>query len=131
MERELREQIICCMMAAILLFMGMSVDAKAAKSSVYCGTTEENAYLSSVSYIVEDVVICTPGMLIKNNILVARVNTAPSVLKWNRMVPLIPILGTFLQYLFLYQKAESKEDAQLFLCRSLIIDYIHLKDSGE
>lgn len=36
-----------------------------------------------------------------------------------------------LLYRSIYQSSESKEDGQLFSCRSVIIDYIHQKDSGE
>ena len=129
MKQERRKQTICYIMAVILLFVGMSVDKTIAKSSFFSVDTPEKSYVCSVNYIIEDAVIVTPGMLIRNNILVFRRNTMPSVLKWNRIVSLI--LENFAQYLLGYENTESKEDAQLFLCRSIIVDYIHLKDSGE
>ena len=129
MRQERRKQMISCVMAVILFFVGMSVDKTMVKSSFFGVYTQEKNYLCSVNYITEDAVIVTPGMLIKNNILIFHENTISSTLKWNRIVPLI--LGNFGQYLFGYENTESKEDAQLFLCRSIIVDYIHLKDSGE
>lgn len=128
--RELRKRILCGIIAVIVLFMGMNIEKMMEQSSFFRASETKDTYLSSICYVAEDTVFCTPTMLIGNYMPAVRMNSVPSTWKWNRVVPLTSILSTFWQYRFLYQKAECKEDAQLFLCRSVIVDYIHNKDSG-
>lgn len=133
MNVEMREKMICCMLAAILFFWGISAGSTAMNSSFsrlanLTGTTNET--LCSVKYITEETSVCTPAMLSKS-IQMIRGNSARTMIRWQDRTVLLFLAGVFLQYLFYYQSAESKEDGQLFLCRSVIVDYIHLKDSGE
>ena len=127
------EKIICCVLAMILFFLGISVEVKNADASFL--HSENAAYstratISSTNHMEEETV-CTLNMLI-NGSEVLRSNMSNSMVRGSYQTCLsFFIVGAFLQYLFYYQSAESKEDGQLFLCRTVVVDYIHLKDSGE
>ena len=132
MKVEWKERIICCLLAVILCFMGMCVETTTISSSVSYAFSENESTLQPVSYIVEEAASCTPNMLSKTNNIFVRNNTANSSNRWNSKAALVVLLaGAFLQDLFYYQNAQGREDGQLFLCRSVAVDYIHLKDSGE
>lgn len=127
------DKFICCMLATILLFMGIGVAMSANNSSSLCTentTAFTDAVLSSVEYGIEEPTVCSLSML--NNSASIVQNSMTGMIRWqDRGILMFFIVGSFLQYLFYYQSAECKEDGQLFLCRSAVVDYIHLKDSGE
>ena len=121
---------ICYVLAIIVLFVGIG---NTTNSSFLHAENTECGVLASICAVeeVEDAPICTLSMLHGRSFF-QKLGAPDSMMRWqNRINHIFPIMQCFLQDLFCYQKAESKEDGQLFLCRSAIIDYIHLKDSGE
>lgn len=129
MVLKMRERVICCIVATILFFLGISVETTTVDSS-FLGTTE-SASMRSAEHIVNEADVCTPSMLTRGTTSIQR-SLTNSVSKWqSRTVLIFLFAGVSLQYLLCYQSAQSKEDGRLFLCRSMIVDYIHLKDSGE
>ena len=126
---KINEKVICCVLAAIMFFMGMCLETTEADSSFsYATKSISDVTICSVDYITDDVETCTLDMLNKNTVCI-RGNMASAVNKWqNRAVLLFFIAGSSLQYLFYYQSTECKEDGQLLLCRSVAINYIHQKD---
>lgn len=124
---------LCCFLAVILLFLGMSVEVKNTNSSFLCSKTViggSRVTISMTDYMEEEP-LCTLNML-TNGSEIFRSNISNSMVRGSHRARLLFfIVGSFLQYLFFYQSAESKEDGQLFLCRTVVVDYIHLKDSGE
>jgi len=134
MNIEQREKIVCYILAVVLCLWGMSVAGPTANSSFSRVLNEvgaASATLSSVEHIVEADVVCIPNFMNKNSGVV-RNNVSNSTIRWqDRGVLLFFVVGVFQQYLFYYQSAECKEDGRIFSCRTAIVDYIHLKDSGE
>lgn len=129
-----RVKLICCILASILWFLGFGVVLSTTESSFLfadnISSSTENT-IRSDEQVVGETRVCTLSML-HQNMEILRGNTIDSMTRWkNREFLLFLVVGWFLQYLFYYQSEESKEDGQLFLCRSAIVDYIHLKDSGE
>lgn len=146
-------RIICCVFAVILFFLGIGVEVTTTNSSFLCsqkaiGSTSTNnsesvantlhAMIYANRQIIEEAPVCTPSML-ENRTEFLRANRLMSTLRrHSRVFFLILIAGIFLQYLLgrltqvnSYQGTECKEDGQLFLCRTVVVDYIHRKDSGE
>jgi len=125
---EMKEKIICCVIATILIFIGMYVETPAIDSSFSNASKSTNASISSVNHIAEDVESCTVDML-RRSTSVLRGYMENSGSRWNDRANLIfLVVGLFLQYLLYYQSMECKEDGQLLLCRSVAINYIHHKD---
>lgn len=123
-----KQRIICCIIATILLFMGMCVETSATDSSFLCAKTSSKAVIRSASYIADEAETCTTDMLSRVNSSV-RSNASSTTARWQSRVILgVLFVGASLQYLLYYQSAECKEDGQLFLCRSVAVDYIHQKD---
>lgn len=133
MKVNVREKTICFILAIILFFLGMSVEISTADTSFSCSTNMKStteSVIRSANYVEEETV-CTLNML-GNGCDFLRANMSSTITKGQyRAILSFLIVGSFLQYLFYYQSAESKEDGQLFLCRTVVVDYIHLKDSGE
>lgn len=125
---------ICCLCATILLFLGMSVSGAIADSTflhVHNATSVSNAFLSSAEQYIQETSVCTVDML-SRSFQNASINRNASIGKGQHRLCLSAFhVANFMQYLFYYQSSELKEDGQLFNCRSLIVDYIHLRDSGE
>ncbi len=131
MNAEIKQKIICCVLATIIFLWGISVVVTTANSSFLSSINVKsttNTILCSTDHIMKESVVCIPSMLNKS---MDAIRSRAGGSWQNKSVYLFLVVGCFLQYLFYYQSAESKEDGQLFLCRSVIVDYIHLKDSGE
>jgi len=127
-------KLICCILALVLCFLGFGVTMSFTKSSFFCaqksGSVTETAIRLDED-VMEEICVCTISML-NQDMKYIRGNVVGLITRWqNRQFLLFFVAGWFLQYLFYYQSEECKEDGQLFLCRSAIVDYIHLKDSGE
>lgn len=127
-------KLICCILALVLCFLGFGVTMSITESSFLCaqksGIFTETTICSDED-IIEEICVCTVSMLYQGMESI-RGNVVGTITRWqNRQFLLLFVVGWFLQYLFYYQSEECKEDGQLFLCRSAIVDYIHLKDSGE
>ena len=128
-----QKRLVCYILVIALLFLGVSVGEKYADASFVYPENEisTTGTIMSASSYVEKEDVCTLNMLSGSN-SVLRSNFTDSMLRGSyRDILSLFIVGSFLQYLFYYQTAESKEDGQLFLCRTVVVDYIHLKDSGE
>lgn len=125
---------ICCILATILLFFGMSGDVSVTDSSFLCtsniaSTTETSIAATEIGIIVP--AVCTLNMLKGGSQAICSV-VGGAVFRWQNKVYFSAFfLTAYLLYRSIYQSTESKEDGQLFLCRSVIVDYIHQKDSGE
>lgn len=134
MRVNAREKTICFVLAIILLFLGMSVEMSAFDTSFSRTTNMEStteSMIRSVDPVVDGETVCTLNML-GNSSDFLRLHMPSSITKGQyRAILSFLTVGSFLQYLFYYQTAESKEDGQLFSCRTVVVDYIHLKDSGE
>lgn len=125
---------ICIVLAVACVFLGIGAAMPALDSASLCASNSEGAldsFLYSVNNTIEEPPVCTLTML-NHGADAIRGNMNGSFLRWQgRDVLLFLVVGCSLQYLFCYQSSESKEDGQLFSCRSLIVDYIHTRDSGE
>lgn len=131
MNAKMSRKILCCIVAVVLFILGISVEISAADSSFLDATnvtSTANQTLRSTEDIVEETPVCTPNML-QNSMNAIRGNMTSATRWQDRTMVLFLIVVSVLQFLF-YQSTEAKEDGQLFLCRSVIVDYIHLKDSG-
>ena len=127
------ERMICCFIATIFLLMGVSAVFSVSNSFSLRTNTDNTTvmYINSVQNEVQDEAICTLSML-ANNSKIIRESMSNSMMRGQyRFVLSFFLIASSVQYLFYYQSEESKEDGQLFSCRTLIVDYIHLKDSGE
>lgn len=132
MNVKVSGKIICCLIAVIVLFLGIGAEVSATDSSFSRAineTSTTNQTLRSTEGILDEAPICTLSML-QDGMRGIHGNMTSVMNRWqDRTIVLFLVVGSFLQFLF-YQSTESKEDGQLFLCRSVIVDYIHLKDSG-
>ena len=126
---KVNEKIICCILAIIMFLTGMCLDNIEIGSSFLCqNLTRQDTTLRSVDYILDDIGSCTLDMLNKGTISI-RGTVSNSVNKWkDKSVLYALVVRTDLQELFYYQSSECKEDAQLLLCRSVAVNYIHRKD---
>lgn len=126
-----KEKIICCIMAVILFFSGMCVDNSTADSSFLHASKETSSSIRSASYIADEIASCTTDMLGKGSSTI-RLTMGNQVSKGqSRTILIFSIVGAILQYLLYYQSSECREDGRLLLCRSVAVDYIHLKDGGK
>lgn len=127
-----KDKWISFILAMLICFLGIGVEMTTNNSSL---CTKNTADTSALSVYLEEDKLTEPLLgefFITNHNVNAKNFVSASNVRWqNRTYLLVLIVGSFLQYLFCYQSAECKEDGQLFLCRSAIVDYIHLKDSGE
>lgn len=126
---KINERIICCMLTAIMFFVGMCLEICETDSSFsYKDSMHLEEIVSCENYVVEDVEACTLDML-NQGFVSARSITVNSMSRWqSKAILLFLIVGEFLQYLFYYQSEECKEDGQLLLCRTVAVKYIHQMD---
>lgn len=134
-KMQLFRKLICMLIVIILFFRGIGVVSVTSGSSFSDSVNVSDIMsevLYAVDYVVEEPVVCIPAMLSKGFSFSSHIAVAGNTIRWqNREVLLFLVVGVFLQYLFSYQSAEGREDGQLFLCRKMIVDYIHRMDSGE
>lgn len=129
MVLEMKERIICCIIAAILFFLGIGMEPSVSNSSIL--RANESETIRSVEHIVNEAEVCPPSMLTNGATSIQRSLSIVGSRWQDRTLPIILFVGVCLQYLLCYQSEQCREDGQLFLCRSMVVDYIHLKDSGE
>ena len=103
------EKIICCIIAAILLFAGMCLELSEADSSFLCTSLKQaDAAFHSVDYLAQNTDSCTSEMIGKNNSMTAlRGDLGRNGIRWDRSVMLLAIVGAILQFL-LYLRSSSK-----------------------
>ena len=123
---------MCCLFAVILFFLGIAAEVFAVDSlplhAIFSDYSQSS--ISSTEEIVANDMVCTTNML-RSEIRVGRTVKTGGIYQWQgRTVAVLFVVGNFLQFLY-YQSSEGKEDGQLFACRTMIVDYIHLRDSGE
>ena len=129
-----KEKNICCFLAAIILFLGMSVDISGTDSSFLCNShivNTTNETLQSLSAGFSEPVACTLNMISAGAQTMRAVANGTTFRGQTKAQVTVFFVGAYFLYRSIYQSSESKEDGQLFLCRSIIVDYIHQKDSGE
>ena len=133
MKEHVYRRTICCLVAVIMLFLGISAEASAIDSSFLRASNVKSATSASINAIdniAQSEPACTIAMLQNGlNALRACVNGGFGRGQI-RMASMFLMVANFLQFL-VYQETEGKEDGQLFLCRSVVVDYIHQKDNGK
>lgn len=126
-----KKRIICCVMAVILLFVGMCVETSTTDSSFLRASKEASSTIRSASYIAEEVESCTTDMLGKGTSTL-RLNVGNHGSKGQgKAIFIFLIVGAILQDLLYYQRTEGQDERQFVLCRSVAVDYIHQKDGGK
>ena len=115
--------------AIILLVLGIRLAMPETDSSFLCTKNTFDVTTFQADNLIKETPMCTVTML--NDGMSMMRNVSTTITRWRDKAKVIfLLLGVFLQYRF-YQSTECKEDGQLFLCRTVVVDYIHLKDSGE
>jgi len=131
MIQKAKGKFICCVMAVILLFLGMCVETATLDSSFLCASEGASSTIRSASYIVDEMESCTTDMLGKGTSSL-RFNVGTQATRGqSRTVLIFWVVGAILQYLLYYQGAEARGDRNVVLCRSVAVDYIHQKDGGK
>ena len=130
MRVENTKRYICCVLAAIVLFLGMCVDTVEADSFfLYSSSVSTDAHISSAQVISNEDTSCTNEMLGRNKPMQFRNlyqrNTSS---EQYRNLLLSFIVGAILQYLFLLQVAEHYVSNQLIHSDTVTITYIHQTD---
>lgn len=135
MKQETRDRVICCLMAFILLTMGMCVETTTADSSFSRVSECTSESICAMSYISEQVEPCTTDMLGKRAVSfrsdLGRTANRTQNRTQSKAILICTTVGTILQGLLYYQRTEYKEDGQLLLNRAVAVNYIHQKDGGE
>ena len=129
-----RKRYICLVMVFILFFLGMGIDVSNTDSSFSYNSSYINAqetYPQETEVSVFSPAICTLNMIRGGSQSLYNVSNSAIIRYHNKVYFSAFFLIAYLLYRSIYQSSECKEDGQLFLCRSVIIDYIHQKDSGE
>lgn len=132
MKVKMNGKSICCLLAVILFFMGIGVEVSAVDSlsSRTIFSDYGQSTIDSHEEVMVDSAVCTPNML-RSEMRLSRGSKLNNIVRWQmKSAVVFLVVGNLLQFLF-YQSLEGKEDGQLFACRTMIVDYIHLRDSGE
>ncbi len=124
---------ICCLLATILCFLGMSVELTNTDSTFLCALEYSNT--SHISMISADTgvtenVECTLNMLKGSHSLQNAMSNTASKVRIRTFVYISFCIAT-VWYLSISQKTECKENFEHICCKSVAVDYIHRKDSGE
>lgn len=128
MMQNAKENIICCVMAVILLLSGMYVETATVDSSFLHTSNDAFSSIRSASYITDEVEPCTTDMLGKGNSGI-RLNVNNQVTRGqSRVILIFYVVGIILQYLLYYQGAERMAEDEILLSHSVAVNYIHLKD---
>ena len=132
MKVKMNGKSICCLLAVILFFMGIGAEITAVDSlslHTYFSNASQSA-IGSSEEVSTDVLMCTPSML-RSEMRASRGYRAGSLLQWQaKSAAVLFVVGNLLKFQY-YQSSEGKEDGQIFSSRTRIVDYIHLRDSGE
>ncbi len=125
---DVQKRILCCLTALIILFAGLPLEMEQMDSFAFCTQNSSNSYVEPVSYIADDEPVVTLSML-KQPVLTSRVVEMRLATKLvTRLIFQAISMDTLRHILSFYQYEETKEDGQLFLCRCVAIDFIHLMD---
>ncbi len=128
---EKNEKRICFALAIIMFFVGMCLEITEIDSSfLYANTMVAHPEVIEVEdYVMDETAGCTLNMISNNTVSICRsLNNSMTRLQGAGVLMLFCFVGMALQYLFIYQSAECKEDAQLLLCRFVAVRYIHQQD---
>lgn len=88
--------------------------------------------INSSNQIASELVLYTHRVLNRmGSVIAANTERGVSFRGQGRMVYLFYYAGIFMQEQFGYQSAECREDGKIFSNRTMIVDYIRRKDSGE
>ena len=132
MREKVKGRYISCIFAVILFFLGIGAEITAVDSLSLHAIFSDNTQsaISSSEEIIENAMVCTTNML-RSEIRAGRTAKTGGIYQWQgKAVAVFLVVGNFLQFLY-YQSSEGKEDGQIFSSRTMVVDYIHLKDSGE
>lgn len=127
---KMNERFICCMLAAILLFMGMCLDTTETDSSfLYANAERTGEALSSVEYIFESADSCTAEMIGKKGSMSSiRGELSRNIMRWDRSILLSIIVGAILQYLLYFYSTVGGRYREILRSSTVAINYIHHKD---
>ncbi len=127
---KMNEKLICCIIAAILLFMGMCQDIAETDSSFLCTDLEyANTAISSVDCITESADSCTSEMIGKNNSMWSlHGEFVRNVIRWDKSVLLSMIAGALLQYLLYFYSIINGQCYEILHSGTVAVNYIHHKD---
>lgn len=127
---KINEKLIYCILAAIMLFIGICQDTTETDSLFLCANLEyANVAISSVDYLGENTEPCTSEMIGKNNSMTSlRGELGRSVVRWDRNVMLFAIVGAILQYLLYLRSTSKGEYYEILHSGTVAVDYIHHKD---
>lgn len=87
--------------------------------------------INSSNQVALELVIYTPRMQSIRRVISAHTERVASFRGQKRTVHLFYQTGMFMKERFNYQRAQCREDGKIFSNRTMIIDYIRRKDSGE
>ncbi len=125
---DIQKRILCCLTALIILFAGLPLEMEQMDPFAFCTQNSSSSYVEPVSYIANDQPLVTLSML-KQPLLTARVVESHFGTRLvTRLILQAVSVDTLRHILSFYQYEETKEDGQLFLCRCVAIDFIHLMD---
>lgn len=127
---KINERFICCMIAAIMFFMGMCLDTTEADPSFSCANTEHSGTtLSSVDYLFESTDTCTVEMIgRKGTFSSIRSELGRNTIRRDRGILLSIIVGAILQYLLYFHSSVYGGYYEILRSSTVAINYIHLKD---
>lgn len=127
---KMNEKLICCFIAAILLFIGMCQDTTETDSSfLYANLEHTNATISSVDYLSESIDSCTSEMIGKNSSMSSlRGQLGRNVIRWDKSIMLSIIVGVILQYLSYLYSIVNGEYYEILHSGTVAVNYIHHKD---
>lgn len=127
---KMNEKLICCFIAAILLFIGMCQDTTETDSSfLYANLEHANATISSVDYLSESIDSCTSEMIGKDSSMSSlRGQLGRNVIRWDKSIMLSIIVGVILQYLSYLYSIVNGEYYEILHSGTVAVNYIHHKD---
>ena len=118
---ENTKRYICCLLATIILFLGICLNIMETDSFFLCDSTvSTGTQISAVDVIIDDETPCTSEMLGRNRSIQFRGQY--------RTVLLSLFVGITLQCLFLLQGTEQYEFVEMVHSDAVTIAYIHRTD---
>lgn len=122
------EKQICMIIAVTMFFTGMCLEMADSSFDVANRDAVADSAIVAENYVLDVSVPCTMDMIRSRISGICKIFENSVTSRQQNVTVVFCIVGMFLQYLFYYQSCESKEDAQLFLCRFVAVRYIHQKD---
>ncbi len=125
-----KDRIICCVMAVIMLWVGMCLDCFETDA---CFSRAANEYgqctIESVAYFIDGDNSCTAEMMGKSHSLsFIRGTLGRTTMRWDRTILLSVLVGATLQYLLYLRGTVVGEYFEILHSDTVAVNYIHCKD---